>query len=299
MKAKKQEDKYRIESSSQFCAVYKSAFFMERKAVSSPKPSQNYHYHDCYEMYYLYSGERYYFIENKTYHVEKGALVFIEPYTIHCSANFEEYGFDRMLLNFKSEFIDELLRAVGAEDPFECYEKSSHVIQLDLYERRFVEILLAAMAKEYSADDASQAYLKTSLVQLLLFISKNEHQLEAPPFDYANPTHRMVSEITGYINNNYSEDITLDKIASMFHISPCYFSRAFKRDTGFSFTEYLNNVRIKEVQKLLDHSDMSILEISEAVGFNSNTHFGRVFKNIIGMSPLAYKGSILRKNTVK
>lgn len=296
MKAKKQEDNYKLTSASQFRAIYKSTFFMERKNVPSPKPSQNYHYHDCYEMYYLYSGERYYFIKDKTYHVKGGALVFIEPYTIHCSANFEEYGFDRLLFNFKREFIDDLLSAVGAVDPFECYEKNSHVIQLDLHERGFAEMLFETMMQEYeSGGEMSEAYLKSSLVQLLLYISKNEHQLEAPPLDYANPTHKMISEITGYINNNYKENITLASISELFHISPCYFSRAFKNSTGFSFTQYLNNVRIKESQKLLAGSNMSILEISEAVGFNSNTHFGRVFKGIIGMAPLAYKSSITKK----
>lgn len=296
MKAKKQELAYKLESWTQFRAVYKSTFFMERKANSSPKPSQYYHYHDCYEMYYLYSGERYYFIKDKTYHVKSGALVFIEPYTIHCSANFEECGFDRLLFNFKKEFIEKLLAAVGAGNPFECYEKNSHVIQLDLHERAFVEALFGTMMQEHlKHGETSEAYLKTSLVQLLLFISKNEHQLEAPPLDYANPTHRMISEITVYINNNFGEDITLSAISELFHISPCYFSRAFKANTGFSFTEYLNNVRVKESQKYLSHSDMSIMHIAEIVGFKSNTHFGRVFKNIIGMSPLAYRKSICKQ----
>lgn len=293
MKAKKQESVSVMDSRGQFRAVHKSVFFMERKAIQKPSPSQYYHYHDCYEMYYLYSGERYYFIKDKTYHVKSGSLIFIEPYTIHCSANFEEYGFDRLLFNFRKEFVEKLLLAAGVENPFECFEKNGHVIQLDLHERAFAESLFDTMMSEQRADsEISEAYMKTSLVQLLLFISKNKHQLEAPPLDYANPTHKIISEITGYINNFYSEDITLSLISELFHISPCYFSRTFKSTTGFSFTEYLNNVRIKESQKYLASTSMSIMDVASSVGFKSNTHFGRVFKSMIGMSPLNYRQSI-------
>ena len=293
MKARMQEFTSCIEKGTPFHAIYKPEFFMGRAARESPKPSQYYHYHDCYEMYYLYSGERYYFIKDRTYHVESGALVFIEPYTIHCSANFEEYGYDRMLFNFKRDFIDKLLRALGGIDPFECYEKSSHVIQLDMHERIFVETLFDTMLEEYEHPSAaSKAYLQSSLIQLLMFISKSEHDLNDFQLDYASPTHRLISEITGYINNNFGEDITLTSISERFHISPCYLSRTFKVGTGISFTEYLSNVRIKEARKYLAKTDMSVLQIAERVGFKSNTHFGRVFKTITGTSPLAYRKSI-------
>lgn len=292
MKARERESESKLDNVTQFNAVYKEVFFMERLVVHAPKPTPHYHYHNGYELYYLYSGERYYFIKDRTYHLEKGALVFIDPYTIHCSANFEESGFDRMLFNFRKEFIEKLLLALGVADPFECYRRFSRVIQLNLHERAFVETLFETMLDEYNKGDAaSEAYIQTSLTQLLLFISKSEHQLESPPLDYTNPTHKIISEITGYINNNYSSDITLGSISEKFHISSCYFSRTFKKATGLSFTEYLNNVRIKEAQKFLHKTDMSILDIAETVGFKSNTHFGRVFKRIVGMSPLAFRKS--------
>ena len=275
-------------------AINVPSFFMKRMSVSNPKPTQYYHYHDCYEMYYLYSGERYYFIKDKTYHLKTGAFVFIEPYTIHCSSNFKKSGYDRIVLYFKKDFVDELLRAVGASESFDKYSESCHVLMLDSCEQRFVEALYETMLQEYAAAP-SEAYLKTSLVQLLLFIGKSEYKLEAPPLDYANPTHKMISEITGYINNNYTENITLSHISNRFHISPCYFSRTFKSLKGHSFTEYLNNVRIKEARNYLEKTDMSILHIAQATGFDGNTHFGRVFKKIVGVSPLSYRKSVQKK----
>ena len=293
MKVKKQEPFNMLDGSTHFRAVYKSDFSIERKANPSPKPSQFYHYHDCYELYYLYSGERYYFIKDKTYHITPGSIVFIAPNTIHCSANYEKSGFDRLLLNFKPGFIAPLLSAVETESPIACFKNDIHVIQLDLHERSFVETLFVNMLQEHEkASTDTEAYFKASLLHLLMFIGKNKHQLSAPPIDSANPTRRMISETIAYINDHFCEDLSLPVISEQIHISPCYMSRAFKAHTGFAFTEYLNNIRIKEAQKLLANSNLSILQVAEKAGFKSNTHFGRVFKKIVGISPLAYRKSI-------
>lgn len=276
-----------------FEVVYKSAFFLERKNVPSPKPSQKYHYHDCYELYYLYSGERYYFIKDKTYHVNEGSFVLIKPYEIHCTANFAQYGYDRLLINFKKDYLEKFLDAMESTNPFECFEKNLHTIILTPHEQHFAELMLDNMLCEYQSGNAlDNVYLKTCLMQLLLFISKNHRHPTNDIYSYVDSTHKTISEITGYINNNYYEDITLALISELFYISPCYFSRTFKKVSGLSFTEYLNNVRIKEARKLLYKTDMSIAQVAEKTGFKSNTHFDRIFKSITGMSPLTYKKSI-------
>ena len=83
--------------------------------------------------------------------------------------------------------------------------------------------------------------------------------------------------------------MTLQTISERFYISPYYFSRTFKQITGFTFIEYLNGVRIKEAQKLLRKTNLSIGKIAESVGYQNNTHFGRLFKKATGISPLAYR----------
>ena len=273
-----------------FKAVYKSSFFIERSNVPVPTPSQIYHYHDCYELYYLYSGERYYFIKDKTYHVEGGSLVLIKPYEIHCTANFAQCGYDRLLINFKEDFIKDLLPVCKEKNPLKCFDKNIHTIILNPKEKQFVESLLEIMVSEKEKGALCDSpYFKFSLMQLLLFISKNHRHPTSDICSYANSTHKTISEITGYINNHYNENLTLDTIANLFYISPCYFSRTFKKLCGISFTEYLSNVRVKEARKLLYKTDMNITRVAESVGFGSNAHFDRVFKSLTGMSPLAYR----------
>jgi len=269
-------------------AVNVPSFFMRRVSNPSPKPSQNYHYHDCYELYFLHSGDRYYFIDDKTYHVAEGSVVFITPSTIHCSCNFEKKGYDRTVMYFKREFVDDILTLLGV-DFFGNYGACCHILTTGMADRELFRRAAESMQSVYDSDIGDNAYLKASLVHLLLFISKIGTTSRVPPIEYANPTHKMISEITGYINNNYSGNITLAEISRRYFISPCYFSRTFRALCGISFTEYLNSVRIKAACDLLTDTDDSITDIAHKVGFNGNTHFTRVFKKLTGASPSEYR----------
>lgn len=173
---------------------------------------------------------------------------------------------------------------------YKCFTKNIHVIHLDKENRSVVESLLRTMLNEFQKQDIRyNDYIKTALVQLLLVIMRlNPTQTEYAPH-YKNSTHRIVDESIGYINNNFHNEITLESMSKMFFVTPPYFSKIFKESTGLTFVEYLNNVRIKEAQKLLATTKLSINEICERTGFNSNTHFCRIFKKLAGTSPSAYR----------
>ena len=68
-----------------------------------------------------------------------------------------------------------------------------------------------------------------------------------------------------------------------------YLSRIFKKNTGFSFNEYVNYQRIFSAQDLLKNTTKQITGIAISVGFDSSTHFGRVFKQLTGFTPSAYR----------
>lgn len=290
MKKESHNTQYYITDKTAFTLVSKSPFFIDRAMVTDPKHTQHYHYHNCYELYYLYSGERYYFIKNKTYHVTRGNLILIKDYDIHCTTNCAKHGYDRMLINFKKEFMEGLLDSVNDIDLFECFKKDVHIIRLDPQEQHFIEQLLRSMHNEFKNEATGYlTYLKTALIQLLTFTNRHNDQLVESNTKYANSTHKTISEITGYINSNYTCKLSLSTISAQFFISPYYLSRTFKNVTGYSFIDYLNYVRIKEAQKLLRRTDLTIAEIAESVGYTSSTHFGRTFRKITGMSPLSYR----------
>lgn len=92
------------------------------------------------------------------------------------------------------------------------------------------------------------------------------------------------------IHQEYREKLTLNYLASKIHINPAYLSRKFHEEVGMGFSEYLNDYRLKEAQKmLLDHPNLSISTISERCGFNSQHYFSQIFRKMTGQSPRDYR----------
>lgn len=277
-------------SPANFEQVPDSHFFIKRVSNQNPNREFLHHYHDCYELYYLYSGERYYFIQDKTYHVTGGSFVLIPPNEIHRTGNLGHFGYDRMLIHFSKELLEDFLMVDASLNPYQKFDADIHLISLDSGQQAFVETLLHTMDVEYQANSLREnAYIKLMLLQLLLFINHCKPNQQDAALPEINNTQKLMFEILGYINNHYMEDLNLKIVSAKYYLSTFYFSRTFKEVTGFHFIEYLNNVRIKEAKKLLLNSSLSVNEIAAAVGFHGNTHFGRVFKQITGCSPSSYK----------
>ncbi|MFS7001980.1 helix-turn-helix domain-containing protein [Carnobacterium maltaromaticum] len=98
-------------------------------------------------------------------------------------------------------------------------------------------------------------------------------------------------QILDYIQKHYAEGINLASIAEQFHFNYNYLSRIFTTYTGSSFTDYLNNIRIKEAKIMLKQSNLSIAKISEKVGYTDTSYFSKVFKKIVLCSPSDYRRS--------
>lgn len=95
-----------------------------------------------------------------------------------------------------------------------------------------------------------------------------------------------------YIQDHYSEDLSLGQVAKAVCTSPFYFCKMFKRATGINFTEFVARVRVEKAKNLLLNPNLRISEIAFEVGFQSLTHFNRVFKKLLGQSPTEYRGHL-------
>lgn len=98
-----------------------------------------------------------------------------------------------------------------------------------------------------------------------------------------------VSKAIEYINANYSNDISLTEISDYVSFSSYYFSRYFKNKTGETFSNYLNRIRMEKARNLLEATDMSIVSIAQAVGYNSKNHFYHMFKLYYNCTPNEYR----------
>ena len=108
--------------------------------------------------------------------------------------------------------------------------------------------------------------------------------------EHAEPP--VITRAKEFILEHQSEDLSLGQVAKAVNTSTFYFCKMFKKVTGINFTDYLSRVRIEKAKNLLLNPSLRISEIAFEVGFQSLTHFNRVFKRIIGQSPTQYRAQL-------
>jgi two-component system response regulator YesN len=92
-----------------------------------------------------------------------------------------------------------------------------------------------------------------------------------------------------YLQENYARNTSLEDISRMVSISPNYFSKLFKDETGKNFIDYLTLLRIEKAKELLRNGNTYNKEVCFQVGYSDPNYFSRIFKKIVGMTPTEYK----------
>ncbi len=105
-------------------------------------------------------------------------------------------------------------------------------------------------------------------------------------------SNKMIEFLHNYINKNLSSDLSLISLADLVHYNPAYLSRIYKEFTGENIKKYISIARINKAKKLLNDSELKISAISELVGFEQHTNFGRFFKEHVGINPQDYRNSM-------
>ena len=99
----------------------------------------------------------------------------------------------------------------------------------------------------------------------------------------------LIERAKKYINTHFKNDISLDEISREIDISPYYFSKLFKEETGENFIEYLTTTRMEYAKSLILKSNLNMKEICAEVGYQDPNYFSRIFKKTVGVTPTEYK----------
>ncbi|MBS6396788.1 MAG: helix-turn-helix domain-containing protein [Clostridiales bacterium] len=102
--------------------------------------------------------------------------------------------------------------------------------------------------------------------------------------------NRLIVRAQEYIDENFKRDLSLDEVSRQLDLSPYYFSKLFKEETGSNFVEYMTGLRIEHAKKLLKNEEYSMKEICAEVGYGDPNYFSRIFKKNTGVTPTEYRG---------
>ena len=98
-----------------------------------------------------------------------------------------------------------------------------------------------------------------------------------------------------YIHQNYNEDIKIDDICSNLNINKSYFCRIFKKESGYTFSNFLNKFRIEKSKEFLIKKDYSILDVAMCVGYNNHNYYSSLFKKYNDETPIEFRNSHNKK----
>lgn len=101
--------------------------------------------------------------------------------------------------------------------------------------------------------------------------------------------NQLVVKAQSYIQENFQKDLSLDEVSRQLDLSPYYFSKLFKEETGSNFVEYVTGLRVARAKELLQQETLSMKEICVSVGYGDPNYFSRIFKKHTGVTPTEYR----------
>ena len=244
------------------------------------------HDHSAVEILLTLEGMVTYTIEDKIYQVRKGEILIVPPDTLHSLTMGE--GRSRYLLLFESDAImtmrDIKSMAMYFHKPFHLRDGSdAHV--------RIRELLLRAR-EAYEKREMMWNTMCYSCI-LRIYATLGQRYLSGIKPRTGDNMRNMDSEVINavmtYINNHYREELSLEDVAKFAGFSRYYFSRSFKRQTGYSFKDYLCQKRLQVAMDLLIRTNRSMRDVAIESGFGSVATFNRVFREKKGCTPSQYR----------
>ena len=247
------------------------------------------HFHKSYEFYYLISGSRNFYIEDKFITLSQNSVVMIAPGVLHKTLNTAQKGYKSLVLNFSRDLIPEFLLSnpninMFFENKFLIFELEHETVDVL---KKFIQVASKQIAEKGCG---FEMIIYSELLKLLHhFICLTAENKNSKNFSGMKKIESTILDVSKYIDVNYKDNLNLEMLAEKFFISPSYLSRSFKKYQGISLVSYINMVRINRAKNILDFKVVPAKVLAKECGFDSVSNFNRVFKEITGTSPHKYK----------
>lgn len=258
------------------------------------------HTHEFIEIAYVYAGHGWHVLGDEPQRCGPGSVYVVNFDDAHMFMS--EYDTPLTIYNllFRPGFFDiSLLGRQSFADVIHHfllrtfqYDGFSHSLSVNFDGNELPEItrLFQRMQAEYSSHEPGfEELIRSWTIELLVYIFRKLRAAEDFSAAPAGMKEDVFNHVFEYIRENYAEPVSLEKLSMMAFLSPKYFSRLFKAQTGCTVTEYTQKLRISKACELLQTSDASVADIAEQTGYNDIKYFNKLFRRLTGTSPAEYR----------
>lgn len=250
------------------------------------------HDHHFFELAYVTGGSAEHTLNGKRGSLKAGDYFIMDYGSIHRYENCREFKLINCL--FLPEVIDETLCGCRSLEALlqGCLIRYYRMAIGTVWSDRIfhdgdgrVGQLLLGMVEEYREKRlGSEEIFRCRLTEILILTLRTLVQPQS-----SRPESEVVIKLLRYVDASYKEKLTLKDFCDRQHYSLSYVSRRFKQETGMTFREYLQKVRVEKCCELLAGSDMTVGEAAEAVGYEDMQFFHEVFRKYLHMTPAEYR----------
>jgi AraC-like DNA-binding protein len=238
------------------------------------------HRHTYFQMIYCLGGTGTFHLEDREYSLDRGLLFLLKPRREH---GLHATGLVRTL-DIKFLVRDRRLREALLDTPDVMLQKDAATAGL------FELIRHEGERKAAFYRELCNAFLLQILVGHLRHgRSESEPERELVALDSPDVEDEVVRRTLDFIKTRYADDLTLQEIASAVGGSDRHIRRHFEERLGMPPMRYLLHFRVKRSQELIQNTDCALKEVAELAGFKSIHHFTRVFRDIVGETPGAWR----------
>lgn len=236
------------------------------------------HTHNCSELFYVIEGQGQFLIESQTYPVSVNDLVIVNPNVLHTEVSLNSSPLKYIVLG-----VEGLELSVTANDNTNfCIINFKNIRETILH-------YLQNMLSEIETKKPGYEVICQDLMEILIVLLGRQTNFSTILTPISKKSSRLCGITKRYIDSHYQEDITLDKLAEINHISKYHLAHAFTEEYGISPINYLINKRIQEAEHLLETTDFSLSLISSTTGFSSSSYFAQIFKKQKGCTPREFR----------
>jgi len=244
------------------------------------------HYHPEYELTYILKGKGHRIVGNTYEYFSDGDLVLLGGNLPHTwSGKLKaDLSSEAIVVQFSKEILASFLELDECRAIKKMLEISSRGLSFSAHENLISKLI------SITENQGVERIMK--LISILNDLSEMEYRIIASDTFHhvvSKKSELRINKVCLFIQNNFYTKITLKQVAELVYMTESNFCKFFKKATGKTYSDYLNEIRINEVCRLLTQTENSVSQISFECGFESLSYFNRVFFNKKGITPSAYR----------
>lgn len=254
---------------------------------------QEYPTASCFDVVFITTPDIVCHINDSNWKIPANSILLFNNIDVYRLSLNSSNRYERYVFSFKPEYIQGF--SSKETDLLECFFLRSfsnpYVLPLSALEAKecltYVKQIIAYNEKANSLDYGYDLRNKFLLGELLIFINNLYRTYHGISSNTVNTSYRLIYAVMNHIHTHLDDDLSLDHLSSEFFINKYYLCNLFKTVTGTSPTHYIINCRLLKAKELLA-LNYSVDSVCTMVGYKNLSHFSRIFKDYVGLSPKQY-----------